>query len=99
MLSWQHSFSSGLVNEAKLSFNRTNYRSLTANQASPSISLSSGRPLGDISIGGIPPVGNNIIFPLGPTSNVFELSDNLSYRRISPTFIFVTSVQRCQTNR
>ncbi len=29
MLSWQHSFSSGLLNEAKLSFNRTNYRSLT----------------------------------------------------------------------
>src|SRR5258708_26905905 len=98
MLSWQHSFSSGLVNEAKLSFNRTNYRSLTANQASPSISLSSGRPLGDISIGGIPTVGNNLIFPLGTTSNVFEGIDNVSYRRRSQTFTLGADVNRLQRN-
>src|SRR5260370_42050079 len=98
MLSWQHSFSSGLLNEAKLSFNRTNYRSLTANQASPSISLSPDRPLGDISIGGLPTVGNNLLFPLGTTSNVFEGIDNVSYRRGSQTFSFGADVKRVQIN-
>lgn len=98
MLSWPHSFSSGLLNEAKLNFNRTSYRSLTANQASPSISLSPGRPLGDISIGGVPTVGNNLIFPLGTTSNVFEGIDNVSYRRGSQNFRFGGDVKRLQIN-
>ena len=98
MLSWQHSFSSGLLNEAKLNFSRTNYRSLTANQASPSISLSPGRPLGDISIGGVPTVGNNLLFPLGTTSNVFEGIENVSYRRGSQTFRFGADVKRLQVN-
>jgi hypothetical protein len=85
MLSWQHSFSSGLLNEAKLSSNRTNYRSLTANQVSPSISLSPARPLGDISIGGIPTVGNNLIFPLGILQEILTLLDSEATRsRLSP---------------
>src|SRR5260370_10328002 len=98
MLSWQHSFASGLLTEAKLSFNRTNYRSLTASHASPSISISSGRPLGDISIGGIPTVGNNLIVPLGTTSNVFEGIDSVSYRRGSQTFRLGADVKRLQIN-
>ena len=72
---------------------------MTANQASPPISLSPGRPLGDISIGGIPTVGNNLLFPLGTTSNVFEGIDNVSYRRgSSQTFRFGADVKRLQIN-
>jgi Carboxypeptidase regulatory-like domain/TonB dependent receptor-like, beta-barrel len=98
MLSWQHTFSQRLINDAKFSYNRTNYRSLTANQVSPSISLSPGRPLGDISISGIPTIGNNLIFSLGTTSNVFEGIDNVTYIKGSHTLRFGADVKRLQIN-
>lgn len=98
MVGWVHTFNSKLLNDAKFDFNRTSYRSTTDNQSPLSISLTPGRPLGDISISGLPTIGNNLIFPVGTTSNVFEGIDNVTFESGSQTIRFGTDMKRLQIN-
>jgi hypothetical protein len=81
MLSWQRAITNHLLNEAKFNFNRTRYLAEVDNTYPLSISLVPGRALGVISIGGLPALGNNLVYPLGSTSNTFEGIDNLSWEQ------------------
>ncbi len=98
MLSWQRMLRSNLLNEFKFSFNRTRYVAEPDNQHPLSISLVPNRPVGASLITGLPLLGNNLIYPLGTTSNVFELIDNLSYQRGRHSLKFGANIKRMQVN-
>jgi hypothetical protein len=98
MLSWQRGIRNNLLNEAKFSFNRTRYLAEVDNSYPVSISLVPGRALGLISIGGLPALGNNLVYPLGCASNVFEGIDNLSWQRAQHSLKFGADVKRMQIN-
>lgn len=98
LLNWQHTFGTNLLNEAKFNFNRTRYEARVANSFPLSISLEANRPLGAIAISGLPAIGNNLIFPLGTTSNTFEGIDNLSWQRGHHSLKFGTDIKRMQIN-
>ncbi|MBI3661731.1 MAG: TonB-dependent receptor [Acidobacteria bacterium] len=98
MLNWQHLFSVKLFNEAKFDYNRTKYLADTANSYPYSISLLPNRALGLISIPGLPTVGNNLIYPIGETTNVFEGIDNVTYLHGAHALRFGGNVKRFQIN-
>ncbi len=98
ILSWQHLFGQNLLNEAKFNFNRTAYVSEVANSHPISISLEQNRPLGVNAIVGLPALGNNLIFPLGTTSNTFEWIDNFSWQHGHHNSKFGADVKRMQIN-
>lgn len=77
MLSWTHVFNTRVVNEGKLNYNRTAILAAPDNNYSLSLSLIPGSPLGSISISDLPLLGNNLPFPLGTTSNTYEIIDNV----------------------
>jgi hypothetical protein len=98
MLSWQRTIGNSAINEAKVNFNRTRYLAEVDNSYPISISLVAGRPLGVIAIGGLPALGNNLVYPLGSTSNTFEAIENLSWQHQRHGLKFGTDVKRLQIN-
>jgi len=98
MLSWQKPIANHLLNEAKFNFNRTRYLAEVDNTYPLSISLVPGRALGVISIGGLPALGNNLVYPLGSTSNTFEGIDNLSWEHERHSLKFGVDAKRIQIN-
>jgi len=98
MLSWQREIANNLLNEAKFNFNRTRYLAEVDNSYPLSISLVPGRALGVIAIGGLPALGNNLVYPLGSTSNTFEGIDNLSWEHERHSLKFGADVKRMQIN-
>jgi hypothetical protein len=98
VLALQHLFSVNLFNEAKFAYNRTKYLASTANSYPYSISLLPNRALGPIAIPGLPTLGNNLIYPVGESTNVFEGIDNFSYQRGAHALRFGTNLKRSQMN-
>jgi len=98
MLSWQRAISNNLLNEAKFSFNRTRYLAEVDNSYPLSISLVPNRALGVIAIGGLPALGNNVVYPLGTASNTFEGIDNLSWEYGRHSLKFGVDAKRIQIN-
>ena len=98
MLSWQRSIANHLLNEAKFNFNRTRYLAEVDNTYPISISLVPDRALGVILIGGLPALGNNLVYPLGSTSNTFEGIDNLSWEHERHSLKFGVDAKRMQIN-
>ena len=98
MLSWQRLLSSNALNELKFNFNRSSYNAAVTNQYPLSISLEPNRALGAIAIAGLPLVGNNLIFPLGSTSNTFEVIDNAMWQRGRHSLKFGADIKRIQVN-
>jgi hypothetical protein len=76
----QKLFNSNWLNQASFGFNRTTYLASVPNlYPKLSISLVPDRPMGVLSLAGLTPVGNNLIYPLSDYSNVFQLDDNVSW--------------------
>jgi outer membrane receptor protein involved in Fe transport len=98
MLSWQRTITNLLLNEAKFNFNRTRYLAETDNSYPLSISLVPDRALGVILIGGLPALGNNLVYPLGTASNTFEGIDNVSWEHQRHSLKFGADVKRMQIN-
>ena len=98
VLSWQRLFRQNLLNDAKVNFNRTRYVAEVANSYPLSISLVANRPVGVMAIAGLPALGNNLIFPLGTSSNTFEFIDNLSHQRGHMNWKFGADIKRMQIN-
>ena len=98
MLNWQHLFTTQLFNEAKFDYNRTMYLADAANSYPYSISLLPNRVLGLIAVPGLPTVGNNLIYPIGETTNVFEGIDNVTYLHGAHALRFGGNVRRFQMN-
>lgn len=98
ILSWQRSIGNNRLNEAKFNFNRTRYLAEVDNSYPLSISLVPDRALGVIAIGGLPALGNNLVYPLGTASNTFEGIDNLSWERKRHSLKFGADVKRMQIN-
>jgi hypothetical protein len=97
MLNWQRVIGTSLLNEAKLDYSRVHLAARDSN--SPlSISLSPNRPLGAISIVGLPQLGNSLISPIESISNTFEGIDNLSYQRGNHTLKVGADFKRLQMN-
>ena len=88
--------SNHLLNEAKFNFNRTRYLAEVDNTYPLSISLVPGRALGVILIVGLPALGNNLVYPLGSTSNTFEGIDNLSWEHERHSLKFGVDAKRMQ---
>ena len=98
MLGWKRGITNNILNEAKFNFNRTRYLAEVNNSYPLSISLVPGRALGLISIGGLPALGNNLVYPLGSASNTFEGIDNLSWQHERHNLKFGGDVKRLQIN-
>jgi outer membrane receptor protein involved in Fe transport len=98
MLSWQREITNHLLNEAKFNFNRTRYLAEVDNTYPLSISLVPDRALGVILIGGLPALGNNLVYPLGSTSNTFEGIDNLTWEHERHSLKFGVDAKRMQIN-
>jgi hypothetical protein len=96
MVGWQRFLRPSLLNDAKFSFNRTQYLAQIDNSYPLSISLAPNRALGGIDIGGLPLVGNNLFFPFGNASNTFEAIDNVTYEHGRQTLKFGADVKRMQ---
>ena len=95
----QRLIGSSLLNQASFGFNRTTYLASVPNLFPDlTISLVPGRPIGVFSIGGLSPIGNNLIYPLSDFSNVFQLSDNLVLTRGHHTMRFGGDFRRNQIN-
>jgi outer membrane receptor protein involved in Fe transport len=90
---------SGLLNQVGFGFNRTTYLSSVPNlYPGLTISLVPNRPIGVFSIGGLSPIGNNLIYPLSDYSNVFQLNDNVVWTRGAHTIHFGGEFRRNQIN-
>jgi hypothetical protein len=68
---------SNIVNEARFSFNRTTPAELVPDPGS-SVSLVAGRPLGEVNVTGLSPVGTDRTNPKLFYQNNFQVVDNLS---------------------
>lgn len=76
----QKLWGSNWLNQAAFGFNRTTFLASVPNlYPNLSISLVPNRPIGVLSLGGLTPIGNNLIYPLSDYSNVFQLNDNVSW--------------------
>ncbi|MBI4456060.1 MAG: TonB-dependent receptor [Acidobacteria bacterium] len=89
-----------LLNEARFSFNRNIFGVISEQTISlpPSLSFVPGRPLGDLSIGGLSALG---YFPFQDrvlTQNMFEYIDNVTYNHKKHSMRFGTQVKRIQFN-
>jgi hypothetical protein len=94
----QHIFGPALLNDFRFSFSRTKYGANTDNSYPLSISLLPGRALGGISVSGLPLLGNNLIYPINSTDNVFEFIDDVSYQKGTHSLRFGTDDERLQMN-
>jgi hypothetical protein len=94
----QHTFSANILNDLRFSFDRTRYGANTNNTYPLSVSLEGNRALGGISVGGLPLLGNNLIYPINSTTNVFEYIDNLSVQRGNHGLRFGADIKRMQMN-
>jgi len=98
MLNWTRFFGANLLNEAKLSFSRLHQASREAYSHPLSISLSSNRQLGAVSIAGLPQLGSSLVTPIDSVSNTYEAIDNLSYQWHSHQFKVGGNFKRLQNN-
>ena len=98
MLSWTHVINPSLLNEAKLSYDRTAILAAPDNSYPLSLSLVPGSPLGSINISDLPLLGNNLPFPLGTTSNTFEVIDNVVSKLGNHYLKWGADVKRMQVN-
>jgi hypothetical protein len=83
-LSENHIFSGTLLNTARLSFSRTdlNYSNLYATSVvGPQYSFVPGEPTGDITIGGLPQLGPNTLFPQVALQDIYTLSDDVYFTK------------------
>ena len=95
----QKLFNSNWLNQASFGFNRTTYLSSLPNlYPNLSISLVPDRPIGVLSLAGLTPIGNNLIYPLADYSNVFQLDDNVSWTHGRHTTRFGAEFRRNQIN-
>jgi hypothetical protein len=98
ILNWQRLVKPTLLNELKFNFNRTRFIAKAANSYPISISLTPNRDLGAIDIAGLPALGNNAIFPIGTTSNLFEVIDNATWQHGNQSIKFGIDIKRMQIN-
>jgi hypothetical protein len=98
MLSWQHTISPYLLNEAKFNFTRPDYVAAAANTYPLSLGLPAHRDLGTINISSLPALGNSVGLPFGTTSNVFEGIENLSWQHGSHLLKMGGDLKRTQVN-
>src|SRR5207244_4318640 len=80
-VSYAHIFRANLSNETSVAFNRTPFSAEPATlQPGLSISLLRGeRPLGQINVGGLPPLGNALTLPVDQRNTRIEVGDTLAY--------------------
>jgi Carboxypeptidase regulatory-like domain/TonB dependent receptor len=95
----QKLWGSNWLNQAAFGFNRTTYLASVPNlYPDLSISLVPHRPIGVLSLAGLTPIGNNLIYPLADYSNVFQLADNVSWTRGRHAIRFGGEFRRNQIN-
>jgi hypothetical protein len=95
----QRLWGSNWLNQAAFGFNRTTYLASVPNlYPGLSISLVPDRPIGVFSLAGLTPIGNNLIYPLSDYSNVFQLSDNVSWTHGRHAIRFGGEFRRNQIN-
>ena len=94
----QHVFSANLLNDFRFAFSRTKYGANTDNSYPLSVSFVPGRALGGVSVSGLPLLGNNLIYPINSTDNVFEFIDNVSLQKGNHSLKFGTDDKRVQMN-
>jgi Carboxypeptidase regulatory-like domain/TonB dependent receptor len=94
----QHTFNANSLNDFRFAFDRTKYGSNTDNSYPLSVSFVPGRALGGISVSGLPLLGNNLVYPINSTTNVFEYIDNLSYEHGHHNLRFGADIKRMQMN-
>ncbi|MBI4455908.1 MAG: TonB-dependent receptor [Acidobacteria bacterium] len=92
--------SASLLNEFRFSFNRNIYGVATEQTITldPSLSFVPGRPMGEMSIGGLSGYGYNARQDRFLTQNMFEYIDNVSYNRGNHSMRFGVQVKRIQFN-
>ncbi len=81
VLTEQHTFSPTLLNEFRASVNRLNYIQ-EPKEVFPGLSLALGpveKPVGEIDVGGLPPLGHALTIPVGQQANIFHFLDHLTY--------------------
>jgi hypothetical protein len=79
VLTEQHAFGPHL-NEVRLSGSRIVYNQSPA-RINPGLSIALGpeeRPIGQISVGGLPPLGHALTIPVGQFANVFQVLDHVT---------------------
>lgn len=92
-------FGANLLNQIAFGFNRTTYLASVPNlYPNLDISLLTNRPIGILSISGLSPVGNNLIFPFGSYANTFQLDDNVVLTRGRHALHFGAEFRRIQIN-
>ena len=94
----QHVFGPNLLNDFHFDFNRTKYGANTDNSYPLSVSLLARRALGGISVSGLPLLGNNLIYPINSTVNVYEWLEDLNWQKRKHTLRFGADAKRVQTN-
>ena len=75
----RHIFSANVINEASFSFNRIGYVQ-RPDHLNPGLSIALGRierPIGQINVGGLAPLGHALTLPTLQETNIFQLADNV----------------------
>jgi TonB-dependent receptor-like protein len=99
-LSEQHTFRPNLLNEARFSFTRIGYVQ-RPDHVNPGLSIALGsveRPIGQISVGGLPPLGHALTIPVGQEANIFQYLDHLTHTRGTHTIKIGVDIRRFYVN-
>ena len=93
------SLGTNAVNEFHFAFNRT-HEDILLPSAPGGLTLTPfpGRSFGVLAVGGVSNIGNQVFAPFGDAQNVFEVSDNVSYRKGRHSLKFGGDFQRFQAN-
>lgn len=81
VLTEQHTFGPALLNEFRASVNRIVYTQDPA-RVNPGLSISLSpveKPIGQISVGGLPPLGHALTIPIGQQATIFHFLDHVTY--------------------
>lgn len=100
VLTEQHTFGPKLLNEFRASFTRLNYIQRPA-RVNPGLSIALGsveRPIGQINVSGLPPLGHALTIPVGQQANIFQYLDHLTYTMQRHVFKTGVDVRRFQVN-
>jgi hypothetical protein len=100
VLTEQHTFGPRLLNELRGSFNRIVYSQAPA-RVNPGLSIALGsveRPIGQISVGGLPPLGHALTIPVGQFANIIHVLDHVTYTVGRHTLKTGADIRRFQVN-
>ncbi len=100
VLTEQHTFGPRLLNEFRASFNRIVYTQLPA-KVNPGLSISLSpqeKPIGQISVGGLPPLGHALTIPVGQQANIIHFLNHATYTVSKHTLKAGVDIRRFHVN-